>query len=218
MNKPITVIVADDHPMFRKGLSFTLSKEHGFDVVGEAEDGLEALELVQKFIPNIAILDIEMPKLSGIEVAQRISEEDLDVKTIILSMYKDEYYFEKALDAGVMGYLLKDNAIGDMMKCIETVMNNNYFISASISDFLIKRRNREIGKQKEIDLKKLSVSERRIFNMIAEGKDSKGIAEELYISIKTVENHRANICRKLNLTGSHILNKFAASHLHLVER
>lgn len=213
MNKTINILLADDHPLLRKGLSITLSRENNVRIVGEADDGQEAFDMIKKFKPDVAILDIEMPKLSGLDVAKKILEEKLPVKTIILSMYRDENFFNRALDCGVMGYLLKDSAALDIIKCVNTVIRNNYFISGSISDFLIKRRNKEIGNGADLDLSSLSVTEKKILHMIADGKDSKKIAEELYISAKTVENHRAHICKKLNLTGSHVLNKFAATHL-----
>lgn len=212
MKTKIKILIADDHPIFIKGLTSVFLNEKNIQIIAEASDGQKALELIKKYLPDIAILDIEMPKLTGFEVAQKLFDEEINVKVIFLTAYRDEHLFNKALDMGVKGYVLKENAVIDIINCIEAVEQDKYFISPLISEFLINRKNKEIAKSAKVDLSTLTSSEKKLLLLIAEGKSNKEIAQELFNSIKTIENHRSSICKKLDLSGSHSLYKFAIRH------
>ncbi len=207
--KKVSVLIADDHPIFRKGVVYVLSEETNLQIVAEANDGNEALELILKFEPDIAILDIEMPGRNGLEVAQIVLRNLPSVKIVFLTMYREETIFNKAMDLGIYGFVLKENAVVDIINCISAVMQNKYFISPLIADYLVKRDNKETNTLNNIDLSQLTPSEMRIFNSIAEGKRTKDIAVELNISFKTVENHRNNICKKLGISGTFALSRYA---------
>lgn len=212
MKTKIKILIADDHPIFRKGLASVFLNEKDIQIIAEASDGEEALESVKKYLPDIAILDIEMPKLTGFEVAQILFDEAVKVKVIFLTAYRDEHLFNKALDMGVKGYVLKENAVIDIINCIEAIEHDKYFISPLISEFLVNRKNKEIAKSAKVDLSTLTPSEKKLLLLIAEGKSNKEIAQELFNSIKTIENHRSSICKKLSLSGSHSLHKFAVRY------
>lgn len=208
MNKKITVIIADDHPIFRNGLRQMLNEEDDIKIIGEADNGKKALEMILEEKPDIAILDIDMPKMTGLEVLKELTGKD--VKVIFLTMYGEEDIFDEAMNLGIKGYVIKDSAVSDIIDCIHTVMEDKYYLSPSMSDFLINRRKKfsELSNSNP-NLKELTLSEKRILKYIGENKTSKEIAEILFVSYRTVENHRANISAKLNLKGSHSLIKFA---------
>lgn len=217
MNKELKILVADDHPLMRSGLKFVLEADHAFKVTAEAKDGAEAYSFLKEADFDIVTLDVEMPKMSGLEIARKIIEEKINVKIIFLTMYKDEEMFNQAMDLGAYGYVLKENAVDDIVECVKAVAGGNYYISPVISQYLIKREK----KRKDLisqtpSINDLTKTERLILRLIAEEKTTKQIADELYISYKTVENHRNNISRKLNLQGSHSLIKFAISNKNLL--
>jgi len=210
MGNDITIVIADDHPLFRKGLLETIEAHAGYRVVGEAEDGAVALRLIEECMPSITILDIEMPVMDGFSVALAMGKRHLPVEIIFLTMHKDEDLFNEAMDLGAKGFLLKENAAQDILDCIGTVAAGRYYLSPHISSYLVSRNDRAKSLlQKHPSLVLLTPTERNILRKIAENKTTKEIAAELYISHKTVENHRANIARKLNLRGSHHLLRFA---------
>jgi len=210
MNSPITVLIADDHPIFRKGLREVLNDDPRIKLVAECADGLTAQEKIRELKPQAAVLDVDMPQMNGLQVARKISELKLPVAVVMLTMHKEEMLFNEAMNAGIPGFLLKENAASDLLDCIHSVINGQSFISPALSSFLLNRRT---GAQKLIDekpeLQSLTPAERRILKMIAEDQTSKEIAERLGLSVHTVENHRAKICERLNLRGSHSLLKFA---------
>lgn len=210
MIKNITVIIADDHPLMRSGIKSVLQSVGQIQIIAEAQDGEEALKLILRHSPDIALIDIEMPKLTGLEIARRISEQKLSTKIIFLTMYKEEDMFNEAMDAGAFGYVLKENAVDDVLESVKTVAGGHYYISPLISTYLVKR----LIKKKEQEIQQPSIhdltkTERTILRLIAEEKTSQQIADILRISYKTVENHRNNISKKLNLSGTHSLVKFA---------
>lgn len=206
-----TIIVADDHPIFRQGLMQIIEKEFGFRVIAEAEDGATALELIKTHKPMVALLDLDMPEMDGFSVARRIGEMNLPVKIIILTMHKDELHFNQAIDLGVNGYVIKDGAVYEVVNCIKTVVRDGEYFSPAVSSFLLKR-SRRAESQKQSSLGDLTPTERRVLFLLAELKTTKEIAAELCISPRTVDNHRAHICSKLDLQGSHALVKFALQH------
>lgn len=210
MKDDIRVFIADDHPIFRKGLRNVIESTEGVTLQGEATDGGTALRLIEELVPDIAIVDVNMPGMSGIDVAKAVQAKNISTGIIFLTMYKEEDLFNEAMDRGVMGYVLKENAVSEIVNAVHSVASGEYYISPSISGYLInrKRRTDELTQEKP-GLDTLTSTERKVLKLIAEGKTSKEIAADLYVSTKTIENHRANICDKLDIHGSHALLKFA---------
>lgn len=213
MKNEIRILIADDHPIFRQGLRQVIEKDNRIKVVAEAEDGETALDLIRQGQPEIALLDLDMPVLDGFAVAQRLRDEQLSVAVIFLTMHKDEMHFNGALDLGVRGYLIKDSAAADVVNCIRTVAAGQHYISPSLSTFLLSRKKRTSSlAQQQPDLDSLTATERRILTLLGGYKTSKEIAAALSVSVRTIENHRANICVKFDLHGTHALVKFAIQH------
>jgi len=213
MKKEIKILIADDHPIFRKGLKQIIEEEEIVSGIEEAEDGEAAFEKIKRTKPDIAILDINMPKMGGLDVARRIREQRLAVEVVFMTMYKDRQMFDEALQVGAKGYVLKTSAQTDIVECIKAVSRGESYISSALSGFIIERRRQaESLVEHKPSLSDLTHAELRIVRLIAESKSTKEIAAELFISYRTVENHRANICIKLNLHGNNALLKFALEH------
>lgn len=213
MKSEIRVVIADDHPVFRQGLRQVIEMEDGLSVIGEAGDGAQALRMIQDLAPDVAVLDINMPGLLGFDVVREIRQRGLRARVIFLTMYKDERMFNEALNAGALGYLLKDSAVGDIVGGIRAVASGQYYITPSISGYLVNRAARSTAlSEKTLGLHDLTPTELRILKLIAEYKTSKEIAAQLFISYRTVENHRTSICNKLGIHGSNALIKFALEH------
>jgi DNA-binding NarL/FixJ family response regulator len=211
--KTTRVLIADDHPIFRQGLKKVLEPEKKYIVVSETSNGEEALEKIRETNPDTVILDIDMPKLNGIEILKVIQKEKIPVKSIILTMYKDEEYFNQAMDYGVMGYLLKDSVVIELIECMEAVESGKHYISPKISDYLLQRSEKQKSLSNAVpQLQLLTKTEMEVLRHLSENKTSKKIAEEMYISERTVENHRANICSKLGLKGYNALLLFALKY------
>jgi len=212
MNK-IKVIIADDHPVMRSGVKSVLLGDQQIEIVAEAKDGEEAYALITKHQPDVALLDVEMPRMTGLEIARRLISEKIKTKIIFLTMYKDEDMFNEAMDVGAFGYVLKENAVEDVLESVKIVSGGKHYISPMISGYLVSRLNRQndlITKTPSIN--DLTKSERTILKLISQEKTTQQIADELHISYKTVENHRNNISKKLNLSGTHSLVKFAINN------
>jgi len=209
----LRVLIADDHPIFRKGLLLAIGTEHSIEIIGEAEDGQQALRLAEELKPDVIVLDIEMPELNGLQVAEEIIKRHLPVDIVFLTMYKEEDMFNAAMDLGVKGYILKESAVSDIVNSIKTVAAGQYFLSPSISEYLVSRSDRAHSLlKKKPQLQNLTATERKVLRLISENKTSKEIGDELNISYRTVENHRSNICNKLEIHGSHSLLKFAIEY------
>jgi DNA-binding NarL/FixJ family response regulator len=219
MNKEIKyvkIIVADDHPLFRSGLINIIKENPDYKIIGETAYGAEALELIRYNKPEIAILDINMPYMSGLEVTKAVNKEKLPTKVIILTMYKDEDYFNEAINLDVSAYILKDCATNEILKCIEEVLSGEYYFSPGVLNYLVNRKKRQRTlKSENPGLKNLTTAEKQVLEKVAENKTSREIAEELFISIRTVQNHRNNICSKLNLKGYNKLLQFAIYNRNL---
>ena len=213
----VKVIIADDHPIFRSGLKQIIDEDDGIEIIGYAENGEKALEKISELNPDIAILDIDMPKITGLQVLKNLFEKKSKTKVIFLTVFSSEDVFDKAMEYEVSGFVLKDCAANDIVECIYKVSEGNYYISPTISNLMMSRRNR-IKKLEDENpsLMKLTKTELMILKRIAEGKSSKEIANELFISYKTVENHRTNMSNKLNLKGSLSLVKFAIKNSPLL--
>ena len=198
--KEIHILLADDHNVMRAGLKLLLESHSGFKVISEASDGNQAVENAIRTRPDVAVLDIAMPKLSGIEAAQRISAQLPQTAIIILSMHSDEGYVLRALKSGARGYLLKDSAESDLIQAIKVVSEGKAFFSPEISKVLAEDYVREInirGDEDSYDL--LSPREREILQLLVEGRSNKDISGLLNLSLYTVETHRRNLQSKLNL-------------------
>ena len=198
--RPIRILLADDHTVMRRGLRLLLESQPEFSVVAEASDGRQAVEQAEAAHPDVAVLDIAMPNLSGIEAAQRITAALPNVAVVILSMHSDEGYVLRALKVGAKGYLLKDSAEGDLIDAIKAVHQGKTFFSPEISRMLVEDYVREIrtrGAEDSYDL--LTPREREILQLLAERKSNKEIAQFLNLSPYTVETHRRNLQEKLNL-------------------
>ena len=213
MKRKFKLLIVDDHPVFRRGLREIIGENSRFQIVGETSDGVTALRLAKELKPDIAVVDIDMPQMNGLETVRAFQKNELCVNVIFLTMYREEDMFNAAMDLGVKAYIVKDNAADEILTALEKVAINEPFISQSMSN-MGQRRNDRV---KELLLSKpqiedLTASERRILKLIAEDHTSKEIAGKLKISTKTIENHRQNICHKLKLHGSHSLLKFAFDH------
>lgn len=205
----IKLLIADDHPIFLKGLKEVIETDPELRVVAGARNGQEALFNFQNLSVDVAVLDIDMPRMTGLEAAEKMLHIRSDLPIIMLTMHKEKAPFMKSLEIGVMGYVLKENAVSDIVHAIYKVMDGEPYLSPEISSYLIKK-NLSGHRQAKADLKALlTPSETQIVKMIAEYKSSREIADELFISEKTVFNHRMNISKKLNLTGKNSLLRFA---------
>lgn len=207
-----TILIADDHPIFREGLRQLIEKELSFRVVAEAEDGETTLELIKTHLPAVAVLDLDMPAPDGFAVAAQVQELDLPVKIVVLTMHKDELNINRAIDLGISGYVIKDGAAQEIINCLKTVNDGREYFSSSVSSVLLNRSRRLERVEQQFGLADLTLTERRILYLLADLKTSRKIAAELGISPRTVENHRAHICSKLDLHGTHALVKFALDH------
>jgi DNA-binding NarL/FixJ family response regulator len=216
----IRIVVADDHPVVRGGLKFSIAEDPDLKVVGEAGDGEAALTLIKKLHPHITLLDIDMPKLDGFGVAREITKLKLRTKIIFLSLHRDEDIFRTAMDLGGNGYLLKDSAMEEIVTAVKTVMAGRPYLSSAIAMQLLQNPEKETnGCEPENPLTHdLTFSERRILRLIAEGKSSKEIGDELSVHYRTIENHRTNICRKLGIEGANALLRFALQHKSTLQK
>ncbi len=198
----LRVLLADDHKLMRSGLRLLLDQQPEFTVVGEADDGLQAVEKTQTLKPDVVVMDIGMPNLNGIEAARKIKELRPDAAIVMLSMHSDEGYVLRALRAGARGYLLKDSAEGDLVRAVQAVSEGKSYFSPAVSKVLLEdymRKLQRTGSEDSYDL--LTPREREILQLVAEGKSNKDVASLLSLSPYTVETHRANIMQKLNLRG-----------------
>lgn len=207
---PLRIVIADDHPIFRAGLRAVLARSPEIQVVGEAGDGAEALDQVRQFKPDIAIVDIDMPKCDGLRFAASVRDAQIPVKVVVLTAHPQKEMFDAFLDLGVAGYVLKENASAELIACLKAVSEGEPYVSPSLTRLLLRRRQAADQLRTERPgIDRLTPAERRILRLIAEDKTSKEIATQLGVSPNTVDNHRANICEKLGLRGTHSLLKFA---------
>lgn len=213
MNDGIKVLIADDHPVFRRGLCMIISADPRLEIVAEAGDGTEAVTRIRECEPDVVVLDVNMPGQTGFDVVREMRSLDLTANVIFLTMHKDEAMFNTALDLGVKGYLLKESAIDDIVEGIKTVARGENFISPQMTTFLFNRSRRTAAfAEKKPTINDLTQTERRILKLIADEKTSREIADTLFTSIRTVERHRQNICDKMDIHGSNALMKFAIAN------
>ena len=200
--RKIRVLLADDHQLMRSGIRLMLERETDLSVVGEANDGREAVALAKSLRPDVVVMDIGMANLNGIEAAQQMTGGSPEIAIVMLSMHSDEGYVLRALKAGARGYLLKDSAEADLIKAVHAVAGGKSFFSPAVSKVLLDdyvRKLRRSGTEDAYDL--LTPREREVLQLIAEGKSNKDIANLLNLSVYTVESHRSNLMEKLNVRG-----------------
>lgn len=208
----IRVFNADDHPILLKGIVDLIVSTEGLDWVGSARDGKETLEKIIHLEPDIALLDIEMPHYSGIEVARKLREEKVSTKIILFTLFKDSSFIKQALDEGVMGYLLKESTELEIIDCIRKVAGGTKYVTAALADTLINLNNPTSS-----ILTVLTEHELAILKLIARNKTSKEIASMMFLSPKTISNHRSNISKKLQLGGEqNALLKWVLENKHLL--
>ncbi|MBV36490.1 response regulator [Kangiella spongicola] len=210
----IRVLLADDHTILRQGLVSILAKDDECMVVGEASNGLEAVEKVLELEPQIAVIDISMPELNGMEVVKRINKKLPECKILVLTMHEEEEYVIHMVRAGASGYLLKDSASEELIKAVKTLANGKSYFSQYAAQVLA---NQYTQPEKWSDpYKNLTKREREVFHLVVDGKTTKDIAKALDISVKTAENHRGKVMDKLNVANSAELVKYAAQHKLLI--
>jgi len=198
--KKTRILIADDHGIVRKGLRLQLEQNNNFEVVGEATEGRSAVRMAEELLPDIVIIDIAMPNLNGIQATGQIVKKNAQTGVIILSMHSDETYITRALAAGARGYLLKDNAEVDLFRAVQVVSQGKPFFSPAIAKTLLEdymRHMQQRGLEDSYDL--LTVREKEILQLLAEGKSNKEVASMLNLSTNTVETHRTRIMQKLDL-------------------
>ncbi|MEN8780274.1 MAG: response regulator transcription factor [Desulfobacterales bacterium] len=204
--------MADDHRIVREGLQSLVEKENDLEVVGMADNGRQALMLVRRLKPDVVIMDIAMPELNGIDATRQIVAEVPDVKVVALSMHSEKQFVEGMLRAGVVGYLLKESAFEELIKAIRVVCAGKKYLSPDVTDIVLRDYlSPPDGKDIE-QVPDLTLREREVLQLLAEGRAMKEIAKRLNISIKTVESHRKNISTKLNLHTVAELTKYAVRH------
>ena len=205
----LRIIIADDHPVFLAGLKTVVDTEPDIEIVGQASDGDEALRMLEELRPDIAVLDIGMPKIDGVGLLTEVQQRRLPVQVIFMTMYRERKLYDKGMELGLRGYVLKDSASSDLIEAIRTVASCQKFVSPGLLQHFTERQSK--SGEMRMSAEQLSASEIRILSLIAEYKTSREIADTLYISPRTVETHRTNICTKLGLQGRHALMKYALS-------
>jgi DNA-binding NarL/FixJ family response regulator len=209
MKKVINILIVDDHPVFRRGLCSIIELEQNMAVVGDVSDGGAAIDFLESHTADIVILDLDMPKMNGLEFAQVVRDKKIPVQIIVLTMHKEEHLLNRAMDLGVRGFVSKENAAVEIAKGIRAIVKGEPYVCSVFSDFLVQRSGYHSAKsQQGTRLDSLTMTERNVLKMIAENMSSKEIAVRLSISPKTVDNHRTNICSKLNIHGSHAVLRF----------
>jgi len=212
IDKSHRIVIVEDHRILREGLRALLSSDPDFEIVGEAEDGLDAIRCVGRFKPDLVLMDLSMPKMSGLDAIAEVKSQHPDTRVLVLTVHKAEEYVFEALKAGADGYLLKDATHAELMLAAATVLEGKPYLSPAISGDLVSAylKGKRTSKSK-LSLHKLTRRERQILKLIGEGHKNKDIADYLCISVKTVEKHRANLMKKLDLHSASALTAFAVN-------
>lgn len=203
------IVIADDHKIMREGLKALIEKQPDMEVAAEAQDGLTATKLARKLLPQVIIMDIGMPEMNGIDATRQIISENKDIKIIALSMHSDRRFVLEMLKAGASGYLLKDSAFEELVNAVHTVMTGQSYLSPRITDIVVKEYLYNLPKSESTVFTVLTVREREVLQLLAEGKSTKQIASTLNLSVKTVETHRQQIMEKLEIRTVAELTKYA---------
>lgn len=205
----IRIIIADDHKIVREGLRALLEKQPDMQVLGEAENGRDTVAMAQQLLPDMVLMDVSMPDMNGIEATRRITGEFPQVKVLALSMHSDRRFAMEMLRAGASGYLLKDNAFEELAHAIRSVASNHTYLCPAIADLIIKDYINLAAKEEGSVFSALTVREREVLQLIAEGKSTKEIASVLRVSTKTVETHRLQLMERLGIRSIAELTKYA---------
>jgi DNA-binding NarL/FixJ family response regulator len=208
MRDMIGVLLADDHPVVRRGLKATIEEDEGLRVIAEAADGTEALQKIFDLKPEIAILDIDMPGLNGLGVARELAQRNVDTRIIFMTFHANEDLMRAAMDVGGKGYLLKGSETDEIAAAIHAVSAGRTYIGSTMAAVLLKQSDKS-GSAPALDVSVLTPTEKKILRLISDGLSSKEIGDELSIHYRTVENHRTNMCRKLSIEGANALARFA---------
>ncbi len=208
----IKIVLADDHQMVRQGLKLLLKDETDFNVIAEAGDGLEAVRLVEQYKPDVLVLDLVMRGISGLEVTRQLSKKAPQTGIVILSMHDEENYVIEALRSGAKAYILKNSSLEEFLQAIREVAAGRRYLSLSLSERAIRAYTLQSGVAHSEPYDQLTLREREILQLCAQGYTNAGISSSLYISPRTVETHRSNIMRKLNLHNHNQLIRFAIQH------
>jgi len=209
----VTVFLADDHAVVRDGLRYLLEAQPDIEVIGDAANGRETLQLVVQLRPDVTIMDIAMPELNGIEATHKICNQCPSTQVIILSMYSADEHVKRALQAGALGYVLKESAGIEVVNAVRTVHSGHHYLSQKLSDRLIDNYVHQFNSIEDDDpLEHLSPREREVLQLVVEGKSNAEIAATLTLSIKTVETYRSRILHKLDIDDLPTLVKFAIQH------
>lgn len=211
MAEKIRVLLIDDHTVVRKGIRALLEQEKDIEVVGEAEDGLKGVQACIEYAPDVVILDMALPLLSGVEVARKIREKLPETRILILSMYDDEEYIMDSFKVGVSGYILKDVVVSDLVAAVRSAYRGSTFLSPSVSEKLRRQLQEGPPRSSRYGPAKLTARERQILKLIADGYTSRQISEILKISFKTVQTHRAHIMEKLGVHSTAELTRYAVT-------
>lgn len=210
MDKTIRIVLVEDHTILREGLRALFSADPKFEVVGEAADGREAIRQIEKLVPELVVMDLSMPRMTGMDAIREIKRKHPAIKIIALTVHKAEEYLRTTLQAGADGYVLKDATHVELMLAVQNVMKGKTYLSPGVSEQVIEGYLE--GKDSRAPSPRLSLlspREREILKLIAEGYKNKEIASDLFISLKTVEKHRANLMKKLDLHNAAALTTFA---------
>ena len=205
----IRILIADDHQIVRQGLKSLIEREPDMEVVGEAEDGQEIVDLTKKLVPHVVLMDVKMPDLNGIEATRQIMSELPDVKIIALSMYPDQRFVINMLKSGARGYLLKDCAFEELAQAIRIVMANKTYLCPMVTEVVVKNYLNSTPSPTQSAFAILTAREREVMKLLVEGRRTGQIAEVLGISVKTVDTHRQQIIHKLGIRSLADLTKYA---------
>jgi len=212
MAEPYRIVLADEHLLFRQGVRRIINEVHETQVVGEANDGQEAIELVKALLPDLAVLDISMPKVNGIEACREIRRLVPGVKILVLTMHKDREYLYQAISAGAQGYLLKEDSDEELFSAIGAIRKGAIYVTKALAGVVSTDISALFLEGDRRFSKSLTAREREVLKLVAEGKSNSEVAEVLRISVRTVETHRANIMNKLDLRNTAELVKYAVQN------
>lgn len=213
MSDKKTILIADDHPVVRQGIADVVKKIPSYIIIRECGEGKDAFRSICELEPDVVLLDISMPGMNGIEVVKQCRVQNIPSEFVILTMYDDEEYFDEALDLGVKGYLLKENAVMELENCLKSILYGKFYICPSLSGFLVQKNHDKKALISQVPaLEKLTKTEKKVLSLLSKNRTSREIAESLYVSVRTIQNHRNNLCQKLDLRGPNALLEFAIKH------